>query len=661
MTFRGLHLPSNAPDRPEPRVCMSPAGAHLLAWVWLALTHGALLALRLPRGVPPLTWLYAQGFVFAHTVVIGTAIGAAVWVWSRLPAWRARAGWAMAVAGLWGPCWFALRDDLSGVVTRLPERIPPLIWHTLLAVLVAAALVGAHAAGRLAARGAWRLAALVLATLLTAVHARLYPLAYPGVHLVAALSAGLGLAGALRGLPLPRKPPTWLRVAVAVGALAVSVGGFVARPSNRTLIELSHQPVAVLMPFVAPYLSEQPSAYRVPPDQREWFVDRARLEPVPASRRSPLPKDPIVLMIGVDSLRADVLADESRRSVMPNLFALRDGGVWFTQARSAGTSTAPAIASLFASRYYSQLRWTEYGKRRPEVFPHDDPSPRFPELLAQRQISTFTVDTAGWLLNEFGIVRGFSEEQTARVRGYPSAREAGQKVRERIAKHGAGPMFAFIHFLDAHLPYACGPKRGSPRDAYLVCLSQVDAEIGEWVNTVRERGLTERVVWVVFSDHGEAFGEHGLTFHASTLYDELLRVPLVIHAPGRGARRVDVPVSLVDLGPTVLDAYGVATPATMMGQSLLPLLAGQAPALTRPILAEAQLKRALITPGQVKVVHDTRRKTLEIYDLVKDPAELDNLVESAPGKHAELPGTLAHFFAVHAFKQPGYETPFRRW
>lgn len=632
-----------------------------MAWLWLALVHAALLAVRLPRGVPRLTWLYAQGFVIAHTVVIGTLIAAGVWLWTKLPAWRGRAGWGVAAAALWGVCWPVLRDDLSGTVTRLPVGVPPVVWHTFLALAVAGALIGGHAAGRLVARGPWRLLGLVVATLLTATHAWLHPLAYPGVHLVAALAAGLGLAGALADLSLPRAPPRWLRIVVAVAVLAISVGGFVARPSNRTLIELSHQPVAVLMPFVAPYLSEQPSAFRVPPEQREWFVDRARLEPAAPSKLRPLPKDPIVLMIGVDSLRADVLSDENRRSVMPNLFSLRDGGVWFTRARSAGTSTAPAIASLFASRYYSQLRWTEYVKRRPEVFPHDDPSRRFPELLAERQIPTVTVDTAGWLLNEFGIVRGFSEEQTARLRGYPSAREAGEKVRVRIAQQGAGPMFAFIHFLDAHLPYACGAKQPSPRDAYLVCLSQVDAEIGEWMKTVRERGLAERVVWVVFSDHGEAFGEHGLTFHASTLYDELLRVPLVIHAPGLRARAVDLPVSLIDLGPTVLDAYGLPSPATMMGQSLVPVLAGSDRALTRPILAEAQLKRALITPGQVKVVHDTRRKTLEIYDLAKDPAELDNLVESAPGKHAELPGTLAHFFDVHAFKQPGYEVPFRRW
>jgi hypothetical protein len=652
-------MPESPAETPPGRT--SAHAAHLAAWLWIAVVHAIVLALRLPSGLPRLTWLYSQGFVFAHTLVFGTVIAAGLWLWSKLPSWRLRLAPVMGVAVAFAVCWVALRDDFSGVVTRLPAGVSPVIWHSLLAFVVAMALALGHAVGGLLQRWWWRVAVLVAATTATVAHARLFPLAYPGVHLVVALGAGLGLAGALTGVPLRRPLPRWAARACAGAALAISVAGFVARPSNRTLIELSHQPVAVLMPFIAPHFSERATPFRVAPDQREWFVDRSRLGAVAPSGENPLPRDAIVLMIGVDSLRADLVADESRRALMPNFFALRDAGVWFTNVRSAGTSTAPAIASLFASRYYSQLHWTEYTKRRPEVFPHTDASPRFPEVLAAQQIPTVTVDTAGWLLNEFGIVRGFTEEQTARLRGYPSAQEAGRRVRERIAKHEGGAMFAFIHFLDAHAPYIGAGKKAAPFDGYLASLAQVDAEIGEWVKTVRERGLDGRVVWVLLSDHGEAFGEHGLTFHANSLYDELLRVPLVITARGLAPRRVDVPVSLVDVGPTIIDAYGLRTPSSMMGQSLLPFLAGKSRVLSRPILAEAQLKRALVTPEAVKVIHDTRRKTLEIYDLIRDPAELDNLIESAPGRHAELPGTLAHFFEVHTFRAPGYEVPFRRW
>ncbi|MBX3130950.1 MAG: sulfatase [Polyangiaceae bacterium] len=644
-------------------VGLTPPGAQVLAWLWLALAHAVLLAVRLPATTPARTWLQAQGFVVAHTIVIGTILGVASLLWREVPRAGRRAGSVLAALAGWLFCALALADDLSGRVAAMPAWLPPAAGHALLSLVAAAGLVASHTVGRALARPWWRLGLLLGATSATALNAYLFPLAYPGVHLWVTVAAGLGLGAALTGACFPvRFPPSrWLRVAGWGALVVISVAGLVARPSNRALIELSHQPVAVLMPFLAPYLSEATTPLSVPPDQREWFVDRGRLPVLRPSKPNPLPPDAIVLMIGFDSMRADVLHDESLRATLPNLFALRDSGVWFTNARSPGASTAPAIASLFASRYYSQLYWTEYVKRRPEVFPHSDPSPRFPELLAAQGVATVTVDTAGWLLNEFGIVRGFTEEQSARVRGYPSAAQAGRRLRERLAKQGDGPLFAFIHFLDAHAPYTAAGKRATPKEGYLASLGKVDEELGEWVATIRARQLQDRTVWILFSDHGEAFGEHGLTFHSNSLYDELLRVPLVFASPQLKARRVDVPVSLVDVGPTVLDAFRVGTPPTMMGQSLLPWLIGSERRLTRPIVAEAQLKRALISPKGVKVIHDTRRKTLEIYDLIADPGELDNLVESSPDRHGDLAGTLANFFHVHTHRQEGYQVPYRRW
>lgn len=639
--------------------------AQVLAWLWLALTHAVLLVVRLPATTPARTWLQAQGFVIAHTVLLGTILGIAGLLWVKVARAGRWLGRGLAALVGWMLCALVLEDDLSGTVARLPEWLPPTARHAMLSLVAAAGLAASHAMGRALARPGWRLGLMLGATGATVLNAYLFPLAYPGVHLWVTVSSGLGLGAALVGARLPgrvpRALPRWAQAAGWGVLVVISIAGLVARPSNRALIELSHQPVAVLMPFVAPYLSEATTPLSVPPDQREWFVDRSRLPPVRPSKPNPLPPDAIVLMIGFDSMRADVLHDESLRTTLPNFFALRDSGVWFTNARSPGASTAPAIASLFASRYYSQLYWTEYVKRRPEVFPHSDPSARFPELLAAQGVATVTVDTAGWLLNEFGIVRGFTEEQSARVRGYPSAAQAGRRLRERLVKQGNGPLFAFIHFLDAHAPYTAAGKRATPKEGYLASLGKVDEELGEWVATIRARQLQDRTVWILFSDHGEAFGEHGLTFHSNSLYDELLRVPLVFASPQLKARRVDVPVSLVDVGPTVLDAFRVGTPPTMMGQSLLPWLIGSERRLTRPIVAEAQLKRALITPGSVKIIHDTRRKTLEVYDLIADPGELDNLVESSPDRHGDLAGTLANFFHVHTHRREGYQVPYRRW
>ncbi len=648
------------------RASLGPLRGHALAWGGVVALQALLLALRLPRALGPRTWLAVQGTVLAHTLALALLLSGALALWRRWgvgPRWL---GWALAFLGLGAPTLWAMRDDLSGLITRLPAQIPPALWWLLGAALTTVLLLVGYGGARWVGRGRLRWLALGVAAALVGANATYLPLAYPGLHLVSSVGAGLIACGALEGAGPRRSVPRWASAAALLALLGAALLGVLVRPANRTLLELSHQPLAALVPFIAPLYGARSASFQVPLAQRPWFVDRARLAPVPPSSPSPLPAAPIVLLLGVDSLRADVLADERHRRRLPHLFALRDAGVWFRQARAAGTSTAPSLAALFASRYYSQLRWTEYTKRRPEVFPHDDPSPRFAELVAAQGVPTLTVDTTGWLTHEYGIVRGFQEQISARVRAYPTAEAAGRSLRAQLARQAPGPLLAFVHFLDAHAPYDCGPKpRGAKRgafEAYLSCLERVDEELGRLRSVVAERtALKERVVWMIFADHGEAFGEHGVSFHASTLYDELLRVPLLVVAPGLRARHVEEPVSLVDVGPTVLDAYGLSTPALMMGQSLLPLLAGRPSALTRPILAEAQLKRAWITPEGTKVIADTRRGTLEIYDLGADPRELDNLAVSAPGRHAELPGTLAHFFDVHTYRSPGYVVPFRRW
>jgi hypothetical protein len=487
------------------------------------------------------------------------------------------------------------------------------------------------------------------------------PLAYPGIHLWALGCCALTVAGIAVGWRIPAVlSKRWVRVLAFVACSTAGAASLVVWPPNATVVEMAHQPAAAFMPYLARLRVQAATPFRVPAEQREWFADRSRLPDV-QSGAALLPKDAVVVMVGVDSMRADLLQDEKYRQSLPHMFRLRDRGTWFTNARAAGSSTAPSVAAIFSSRYYSQMYWTEYTKRKPEVFPHEDPTPRFPELLRAAGITTVTVDTAGWLLNEFGIVRGFSEESSARIRGYPTAAEAAAGLHKRLKTHGDGALFMFTHFLDAHSPYTSGGKAAAPFDGYLLELAIVDAEIGALQHTLEQAGLARRAVWVLYSDHGEAFGEHGMTFHATTLYDELLRVPLVFAGPGIAQRRVDAPISLVDIGPTLLDAFGLNTPAVMMGQSLVPFLQGKSAQLSRPIVAESRLKRALVTGDGFKIVEDPRRRTVELYDLGKDPGELENIFSQGTPKSDEAYGVLATFFNIHTYKRFGYTVPYRKW
>ena len=144
------------------------------------------------------------------------------------------------------------------------------------------------------------------------------------------------------------------------------------------------------------------------------------------------------------------------------------------------------------------------------------------------------------------------------------------------------------------------------------------------------------------------------------IYEELVHVPLIIRIPGRDASAVAQPVSLMDLGPTILDLFGLDTPGHWMGESLVPrILDPDAPPLTRPIGVEAGRRmQALIFPDGYKVMLDLHRRTEEIYDLEADPQERVNLVDQLPDAASRL-DAVAGFFAIHEFRADGYETPYR--
>ena len=127
--------------------------------------------------------------------------------------------------------------------------------------------------------------------------------------------------------------------------------------------------------------------------------------------------------------------------------------------------------------------------------------------------------------------------------------------------------------------------------------------------------------------------------------------------PGVAARRVTTPVTTMDLGPTILECFGLPVPAASMGQSLVGVLKGGSVELTRPIVAENRLQQTMILPSGLKVIYDTRTQTAELYDLSKDPGELQDLSANTE-LLAEPLATLQAFFEAHRNKAPGYQPPF---
>jgi arylsulfatase A-like enzyme len=282
--------------------------------------------------------------------------------------------------------------------------------------------------------------------------------------------------------------------------------------------------------------------------------------------------------------------------------------------------------------------------------------------LSEAGVRTLNVNAVGWLRNEVGIVRGFQTEKRvlSKKHGrYTPSKPAIDYLVRRLKTVDEHPRFIHTHLIDAHAPYTLGGTKGSPFDRYLRELELVDRGLSRLLATIERRHLEARTFVILLADHGEAFGEHGANTHGTNLYDEALHVPLMIHGPGIEPRKIEDLVSTMDVGPTILDLFGLPIPRYFMGQSLAGYMMGENPRLSRPVLAEARLMRTLVMPNGLKVIYDTRTKQVELYHLGRDPKELEDLSDDEE-LLAEPLALLHAFFEVHGYDQNGYTPPFVR-
>jgi arylsulfatase A-like enzyme len=195
-----------------------------------------------------------------------------------------------------------------------------------------------------------------------------------------------------------------------------------------------------------------------------------------------------------------------------------------------------------------------------------------------------------------------------------------------------------------------------PRALYAGEVSYVDQELGRLVDTLTSWGLRDRLVLVVTADHGEGLGDHGIYFNHVGLWEEMVRVPFIVWAPGRLAPRVrDQPTIGLDVAPTLLRLLGIDVPPSMEGRDVL---ASEVPA--HPLVAET------VHRSQVALLHDDwkivrtltgfhvteafHRETgdIELYDLARDPEERTNLAATEPERLADMQARLDAWLATHA-------------
>lgn len=416
----------------------------------------------------------------------------------------------------------------------------------------------------------------------------------------------------------------------------------------------------------------------------EWHDVRIEGGPAEPPAQPDLARDRYnVLLVLFDTLRADHTQPYGTQVETPHIAALAARGTTFLEAYSNASWTAPSVTSLLTSLYPSahgvEGSPALHEEQRSVTRLH--PSlPYLPEILREQGYATLGTFGNSMFSPDFGYGRGFDRVFAyARDAAYfetfatPDARADhlwDEAIAPFLGETTERPFFVFVHELDPHSPYEPPPlfcerycagekgdldpftifqqqnERRAPLEPeqleYLASrydgeVAAMDRFLGRLLERLAERPGAERTLVVFTSDHGEGFAEHGSLGHGDSLFDELLRVPLVFSLPGVVAadHRVRGPVELVDVPPTILDLLGVKPPSVAQGRSRLAELAGwETPVVATPVFARSQLYRMYsrdsVRLGRWKLIRRNRsdshrrRRTHELYDLERDPDEREN-------------------------------------
>ena len=385
-----------------------------------------------------------------------------------------------------------------------------------------------------------------------------------------------------------------------------------------------------------------------------------------------------VIVIAIDTLRPDHLgAYGYPRPTSPALDRLAAEGVVFDRFYSSSTWTLPSFGSLFTGHTPSRhgagviIRAADLQEAGAgELVEHadrqftrlDQSLPTLARVLDQNGFVTKAVVNNAFLNPEFGLSRGFEIYDYDHERPEREADEAVDLALAHLESADERPLFLFLHFMDVHMPYisdesvagrftggydeqlgtgrgrlqavrgriARGDEvaRGFYTAAYDEEIAFVDQELERFFGELQRRGLWDDALLMVTSDHGEALFEHGRWEHGGSVFEEVVRVPLIIRSPGLRPGRNSDPASFPDLMPTILDALGIETDIPFHGVSLWPTLTGGAAPAARDVLVEGTLygaeQKALIQ-WPYKLVYQVAGDQRLLFDLEADPEELTDL------------------------------------
>ncbi len=366
----------------------------------------------------------------------------------------------------------------------------------------------------------------------------------------------------------------------------------------------------------------------------------------------PAARAPNVVLYVVDTLRADHLGVYGyHEDTSPVIDRFAEGGVVFERAYAPSSWTKPSMVTLM-----SGLDAVGHGvEDRLDVIPAR--VGLLVEHLKAGGYATFAAVTNPNVLPHWGFDRGFDVYEDLGAAGHTARADvvsdwAVARMDELSARE---PFLLYLHVIDPHAPYDPPAPFDTRFSAPLGVggydgeIAFVDAEFGRLLEALRERGIEEDTMVVLVADHGEELLDHGNFGHGSTVFEEVVRVPLVIRLPGGAfaGARIRARATLADVFSTVLAVAGRPVPDGVDGRDLRQTLEGEPAWASRPILLsvrttgpESSLVRGVVE-GPYKYVRSSRPVASEaLYDVEDDPEEIEDMAEMAPEARSHLASTL---------------------
>lgn len=408
------------------------------------------------------------------------------------------------------------------------------------------------------------------------------------------------------------------------------------------------------------------------PETVQWRM-LALHEPAPEqAESSPLVgscKGRNVVIFLADSLAArHTTVHGYERPTTPGLERLAADGVRFEAAHSQTSWTMPSVTSLFTAQTQERHGMLRMNQQLPEGIG------TLAQSFHDAGYKTIGLIQNGIIWKHTRLDRGF-DEYDVRREGNKVSEEMMAKARELMNVDRGRPLFLYVHLTPPHQPYLPpksysndfidpnyeGEVTGSIMDCakinhfkppmdhadvqhlkalYDGHIRYVDDMIAKTMDEVWKESPREDWVVVVTSDHGEAFLQHGDQGHNTQVYEEMVHIPLVIAAPGSplpAGSEVPAPVSLLDVGPTLRDLTGLPSHAQVEdGRSLVPLIDDPSRDMRRAFFFSSRYPKELdgrptwiaLRLGDYKLL--SSENGYELYDLARDPHEMDNLTDAEP-------------------------------